>query len=45
VVDLGDVSFVDRSGVELLRSLGARGARLTRCSSFVSELLKACPGA
>ena len=40
-VDLSQVSFVERRGVELLRSLGARGVPLLHCSAFVAEQLKA----
>jgi hypothetical protein len=39
-LDLSDVSFVERRGVELLRSLGTRGVPLLRCSPFVAEQLK-----
>ena len=41
VLDLGDVSFVERRGVELLQALGARGVDLGNCTSFVLEQLKA----
>jgi hypothetical protein len=41
VLDLGDVSFVERRGVELLQALGARGVDLVNCTSFVLEQLKA----
>ena len=40
-LDLADVSFVERRGVELLRTLGAGGAAIVRCSPFVAEQLKA----
>jgi anti-anti-sigma regulatory factor len=40
VLDLSHVSFVERRGVELLRSLGRRGVRLLHCSPFVAEQLK-----
>ena len=40
-LDLSQVSFVERRGVELLRSLGTRGVSLLRCSPFVTEQLKA----
>ncbi len=40
-LDLSDVSFVDRDGVELLRSLKKRQVALLNCSGFVAELLKA----
>jgi len=39
-LDLGTVSFVDRGGIELLRSLADRHARLTNCSPFVAEQLR-----
>jgi anti-anti-sigma regulatory factor len=40
-LDLAHVAFVERRGVELLRSLGARGVPLLHCSAFVAEQLKA----
>lgn len=40
-LDLSGVSFVERRGVELLRTLGARGVPLLHCSPFVAEQLKA----
>ena len=39
-LDLSDVSFVERRGVELLRALGTRGVPLLHCSAFVTEQLK-----
>jgi hypothetical protein len=39
-LDLSDVSFVERRGVELLRALGRRGVPLLHCSAFVTEQLK-----
>lgn len=39
-LDLSNVSFVERRGVELLHSLGARGVPLLHCSAFVAEQLK-----
>jgi len=39
-IDLSDVSFVDRDGVELLQSLRSRHVELVNCSSFVTEQLK-----
>ena len=40
-LDLADVSFVDRRGIELLWSLRTRGVPLNGCTSFVLEQLKA----
>lgn len=39
-LDLGTVTFVDREGIELLRSLADRQAQLTNCSPFVAEQLR-----
>lgn len=39
-LDLGAVSFVDRGGLELLRRLAGRDARLDNCSPFVAEQLR-----
>lgn len=39
-LDLGEVSFVDREGVELFRSLRQRQVALSNCSPFVAEQLK-----
>ncbi len=39
-LDLSEVAFVDRDGLELLCCLGRRGVRLD-CSGFVAEQLKA----
>jgi anti-anti-sigma regulatory factor len=41
-LDLSEVVFVDKRGLELLRALGQRGVRLD-CSAFVAEQLKAPP--
>ena len=38
-LDLSAVSFVDASGVELLRGLLGRGVTLAACSGLVAELL------
>ncbi len=38
-LDLAAVSFVDTSGVELLRGLLGRGVTLIACSGLVAELL------
>jgi anti-anti-sigma regulatory factor len=40
-LDLSDVSFVDRSGIELFKSLTKRQVVLANCSRFLTELLKA----
>lgn len=40
ILDLGAVSFVDRGGLELLRSLADRQARVSNCSPFVAEQLR-----
>jgi anti-anti-sigma regulatory factor len=40
-LDLRSVSFVDRDGIELLRKLADRHTRVTNCSPFVAEQLKA----
>jgi hypothetical protein len=42
-VDLGGVSFVDRHGVEFLKSLRGRRVALVNCSPFVAEQLKSEP--
>lgn len=41
ILDLSDVSFVDRQGIELFRSLQHRQVELRNCSPFVAEQLKA----
>ena len=40
-LDFSGVSFVDREGVALLRTLRQRHARLANCSPFLKELLNA----
>ena len=40
-LDLSNVSFVSRDGVEFLSGLRDRDARLLHCSAFVAEQLKA----
>jgi anti-anti-sigma regulatory factor len=40
VIDLNGVSFVDRDGVQLLRSLKSRGVTVVNCSPFVTAQLK-----
>jgi anti-anti-sigma regulatory factor len=39
VIDLTDVSFVDRAGIALLRMLRRRTQVKLRCSAFVAEQL------
>jgi hypothetical protein len=39
-LDLADVSFVERRGIELLRELRGRGVPLLNCTPFVAEQLK-----
>ena len=39
-IDMSDVSFLDRSGVDLFARLLSHGVQLDNCSPFVSELLK-----
>ena len=41
ILDLSEVWFVDRSGVELVRSLVNRHVALLNCSRFVAEQIKA----
>jgi anti-anti-sigma regulatory factor len=38
-VDLAQVSFVDRDGVQFLKRLRARNVALVNCSPFVAEQL------
>jgi len=38
-LDLAQVSFIDAAGEALLRGLISRGAKLSGCSSYLSELL------
>jgi anti-anti-sigma regulatory factor len=40
VLDLTDVSFLDRDGIALIRHLRGRNVVLTKSSPFVAELLK-----
>jgi anti-anti-sigma regulatory factor len=40
-VDLREVTFVDRAGVEFLRSLRGRRVSLVSCTPFVAEQLRA----
>ena len=44
-LDLFEVSFIDRDGIDLFRSLREREVALTNCSPFVAEQLKASGGA
>jgi anti-anti-sigma regulatory factor len=37
VIDLTEVSFVDRAGISLLRMLRSRSQVKLRCSAFVAE--------
>jgi hypothetical protein len=39
-VDLGEVSFIDRRGLEFLRRLRARHVEIVNCSPFVAEQLR-----
>ena len=39
ILDMSSVTFVDRSGVELIQGLCARGAELKDCSTFIETLL------
>ena len=39
-LDLGELSFVDREGVNLFRNLIIRGVALTNYSPFIAERLK-----
>lgn len=43
-LDLGEVTFLDRDGAELLLGLPARQVVLLNCSAFLSEQLKAYGG-
>jgi ABC-type transporter Mla MlaB component len=38
-LDLAQVSFIDAAGEALLRGLISRGANVSGCSSYLSELL------
>ena len=40
-LDLSEVSFIDRDGVELFRKLRNRRVAIVNCSRFVAEQLKA----
>jgi anti-anti-sigma regulatory factor len=39
-LDCSAVSYIDLSGLQLLRDLQRRGTTLVRCSNLVSELLR-----
>jgi ABC-type transporter Mla MlaB component len=41
-LDLSDLKRVDDAGIEALRRLKKRGARITRCPRVVSELIGGC---
>jgi hypothetical protein len=43
VIDLGEVSFVDRDGLALLGGLPGDRVEVVRCSPFVAEQLRAIP--
>jgi len=43
VVDLAEVSFLDREGTALLKSLKSREVKLLNAQPFVAELLKSAP--
>lgn len=40
VLDLGDVSFLDHEGIDLIHHLRRRNVVLTNYSAFLAELLK-----
>ena len=40
LLDVADVTFVDREGVDVLESAVRRGATLAGCSPFLNELLR-----
>src|SRR5438094_3550842 len=40
LLDVADVTFVDREGLDLLEAVVGRGAVLTRCSPFLDDLLR-----
>jgi ABC-type transporter Mla MlaB component len=39
-LDMAEVSFADRTGLELLRCLQSRGVALVECSPFTAEQMK-----
>jgi anti-anti-sigma regulatory factor len=39
-LNLAQLSFVDREGLDLFRNLATRGVALTNCSPFIAERLK-----
>ena len=41
-LDLSDLKRLDDAGIEALRRLKGRGARITRCARVVSELIGGC---
>lgn len=40
LLDLAEVTFIDRHGIALLKTLEGRGVRLCNCSGFVAEQLR-----
>jgi anti-anti-sigma regulatory factor len=40
IVDVAEVTFLDREGVRVLRNLRAGNAELVNCSLFLAELLR-----
>lgn len=39
ILEMSGVTFADRTGVALLRSLGSRGVQLVDCSDFIWNLV------
>ena len=39
LIDMGDVLFLDRTGITLFKDLLYQGVRLSNCSPFLNELL------
>jgi hypothetical protein len=39
-LDMAEVTFADRSGLELLRNLRSRGVSLVECSPFTEEQMR-----
>ena len=40
-LDMAEVTFTDRAGLQLLRDLRSRGVSLVECSPFTEEQMKA----